>query len=88
MDAERFDTRLGDTVVVARSGRAIAFPITFGGGEGTPAATPTLDVVVVCRDVGTERARCVEQPLAAVQARFPARVLSEILSLLLQPPPR
>ncbi len=65
-DPERFDSQLGDTIVVAASGRALAFPVTFGGGEGTPAETPRLDVIVLCRNVGTKRARCTERSLAAV----------------------
>jgi hypothetical protein len=84
MDAERFDSRLGDTVVVARSGRTLAFPIMFGGGEGTPAATPPLDVVVVCREVGTKRAQCREQSLAALARGHSGWSTLDILNALLE----
>ena len=82
MDAERFDTRLGDTVVVSPSGGALAFAIAFGGGEGSPAATPSLDVAVACRDVGTKRQRCVERPLAALSRKYAGRSVLEILDTL------
>ena len=82
MDAERFDTRLGDTVVVSPSGRAIAFAISFGGSEGSPAATPPLEVVVACRGVGTKRQRCSEQLLAALSRRYAGRSVLEILDTL------
>ena len=80
MDADRFDTRLGDTIVVASSGRTLAFSITFGGGAGTPAATPPLDVVVVCRAVATSRSRCTERPLAALAGIHPGWSTPDILA--------
>jgi hypothetical protein len=80
MDADRFDTRLGDTIVVASSGRTLAFPITFGGGAGTPAATPPLDVVVVCRAVATKRSRCTEQPFAPLARIHPGWSTPDILA--------
>lgn len=61
MDPKQFDSQLGDTVVVGASGRSIAFTMQFGGGEGTPAATPPLQVLVVCSGVGTTRSRCRER---------------------------
>lgn len=61
MDPERFDSRLLDSVIVGPSPRTVTFRVEFGGGDGTPAATPRLDVLVRCHDVGTARARCVER---------------------------
>jgi len=78
----RFDTRLGDTVVVAPSGRALAFMVTFGGGEGTPAETPRLEVAVVCRGVGMVQARCRERPLAELLARHPGSSVVDLLGEL------
>ena len=63
MDPARFDSRLVDSVMVSESGRELSFVVRFGGGEGTPAETPTLDVAVHCRRVGSSAARCSERPL-------------------------
>jgi hypothetical protein len=70
-DPVRFDSRLGDTVVVARLGRTLAFTVTYGGGQGTPVESPQLEVAVVCRGVGTVQARCRERPLVELLARHP-----------------
>ena len=78
-DAERFDSRLGDTIVVAPSGRTVAFLVTFGGGDGTPAATPALEVAVVCRDIATRRSRCTEQPASALAKTHPGRTRVQLL---------
>ena len=65
MGPVRFDSRLLDSVTVGPTGRDMTFVVRFGGGDGTPAATPTLDVVVRCRDVGLRSARCSDAPLSA-----------------------
>jgi hypothetical protein len=83
MDPERFDTTLEDSVVVDATGHRVAFRMRFGGGEGTPAETPSLEVVVICRDVGSARAACSETPLATLQRRYPQRRPIEILHDLL-----
>jgi hypothetical protein len=62
MDPARFDSGLSDSVTVSASGRDVVFAVRFGGGEGTPAATPPVDVIVRCRDVGLVSARCIERP--------------------------
>lgn len=59
-DPTRFDSSVGDTIMVADSGKTVVFAMRFGGGEGTPAETPRLDVMVTCRGVGTKRQRCTE----------------------------
>jgi hypothetical protein len=78
MDPERFDSRLGDAVVVAPSGRTLAFTMMFGGGEGTPAETPHPEVAVVCRGVGSVRARCVERPLSDLLAHHPGWSVTDL----------
>ena len=60
-DPERFDSRLIDDVAVSPDGSSAEFVVRYGGGAGTPAATPERDVEVFCTNVGTNRARCVEQ---------------------------
>lgn len=61
MDPTKLDTRLSDSIVVAPKGGTLSFTIVFGSGDGTPAATPEMNVAVVCQDVATKRARCVER---------------------------
>jgi len=78
-DPQRFDTRVGDTIVVAPSGRTIAFMMTFGGGEGTPAATPPLEVAVLCRAVGTTRSQCREYSAGALARVHPGWTQNQLL---------
>jgi hypothetical protein len=80
MDPERFDSRLGDTIVVSSSGRSVAFMVTFGGGERTPAATPPLEVAVVCRDVATRRSRCTEWAASELARAHPGWTPIQILN--------
>lgn len=80
MDPDRFDSRLGDTIVVSSSGRAVAFMVTFGGGEGTPAATPPLEVAVVCRDVVTRQSRCTEWAASELAKAHPGWTPIQILN--------
>jgi len=86
MDPEQFDASLVDSVVADAEGRRVAFQMRFGGGDGTPAATPRLDVVVSCQDPGYARARCSETPLSALQRRYPGWPTDRILDDLVNHP--
>jgi hypothetical protein len=43
--------------------------VELGGGDGTPAATPHLEVSVRCEAVGTDRSRCTETRVAPTARR-------------------
>lgn len=78
MDPARFDSNILDPVLVERSGEAVAFVVRFGGGAGTPAATPLMDVVVHCRQLHASPT-CAETPLEDVRSSYPGLSIPELL---------
>ena len=82
MMAELFESRIG-TPVADSSGTRIAFIAMFGEGGGTRAATPLVEVLVVCDDV-LRRSACSETELSATRLAHPdwsdERILAEALA--------
>lgn len=82
MMAEQFESNLGDPVADS-TGTRIAFIARFGDGGGSRAATPLVEVLVVCVDV-TRESRCTELELSALRQLHPdwsdARILQDALA--------
>jgi hypothetical protein len=82
MMAEQFESRIAQPVADS-TGRRIAFIAMFGEGGGSRAATPLVEVLVVCADV-LATPRCEETELSATRLAHPdwsdERILREALS--------
>jgi hypothetical protein len=80
--AEQFESRIGTPVADSTGGR-IAFLAWFGDGGGSRAATPLLEVLVVCSNIALA-AQCSELELSATRIANPGwsdeRILREALS--------
>jgi hypothetical protein len=85
-DPERFDSAIGPPYAVSPDGRALAFAASFGNVDAhSPAATPGLDVLVVC-DVAARR--CSEEEAAAARRRCRGRSDGQLLeaAVRMRPP--
>jgi hypothetical protein len=82
MMAEQFESSIGDPMADS-SGTRIAFIAMFGEGGGSRAATPLVEVLVVCGNVLVQP-RCEETELSATRLANPdwtdERILREALS--------
>jgi hypothetical protein len=69
MMAEQFESRIG-TPQADSLGRRVAFIARFGEGGGSRAATPLVEVLVVCSNLAFT-AQCMEQELSATRLARP-----------------
>ena len=86
MDPARFSSSLVGDIVTDGAGTAAALLMRFGERDDrTPAATPLLDVAVVCRGLRQADERCAETELSVLQARHPGWTPMQLLNDLLCP---
>jgi hypothetical protein len=82
MDAEQFDSRREDSLVVSADGRSLATMFLFGDRDPAPGRTTPLEVVVHCTSLHSPRPVCTEEELSAVRLRYPGATTVQLLSRL------
>lgn len=80
MDPELFDTSISPEVVGNDAGTSVAFLAQFGDLGSSPASTPVQEVLVVCRNIASTRARCTEKELDPVRRSHPGWTDLQILN--------
>lgn len=79
MDPEHFGSSIRSGIRTDDTGATVVFLMQFGEDEDPTVRTPALDVVVTCRDAGTDRVRCTEVELKALQSGHPGWTTTRIL---------
>jgi hypothetical protein len=81
MNPELFDSAIDPTVIVGAKGSTLAFVVHFGDAQA-PAATPEMDVVVVCSRIKSDKPACREADLAVVRRARPGLSRTALLAEL------
>ena len=82
MDPERFDSRV--LAVASDSVDELAVAMRFGTSSQTPAATPVMEVIVLCAEVQAAEPRCTEVSRSVTEQEHPGMSGKALLEAVLR----